>query len=90
MFKSDQTSQRQLFAFSVRELVPETSDVWLYVDLFDELDRSAFERDYSTQGESRIMSALSWPASIGDAWQALRERRFTLAAKSSSNPSSGT
>jgi hypothetical protein len=51
VFKPDQTSQRQLFAFSVRELIPETSDVWLYVDLFDALDLGAFEQDYSTQGE---------------------------------------
>jgi transposase len=51
MFKADQTSQRQLFAFSVRELIPEASDLWLYVDLFDELDLCAFDQDYSSQGE---------------------------------------
>jgi transposase len=51
MFKPDQTMQRQLFAFSVRELIPETSDVWLYVDLFDELDLVAFDDDYSSRGE---------------------------------------
>jgi hypothetical protein len=43
VFKPDQTSQRQLFAFSVRDLVPETSDVWLYVDLIDELDLATFD-----------------------------------------------
>ena len=51
MFKPDQTSQRQLFAFSVRELITETSDVWLYTDLFDELDLGGFDQDYSSQGE---------------------------------------
>lgn len=51
MFKPDQTNQRQLFAFSVRDLIPESSDVWLYIDLFDELDLGAFEQDYSPRGE---------------------------------------
>lgn len=52
MFKPDQTDERQLFSFSIRELVPPSSDVWLYVDLFDELDLRAFDEDYSTQGEA--------------------------------------
>lgn len=51
MFKADQTTQRQLFAFSVRDLIPENSDAWLYIDLFDELDLCDFEQDYSSQGE---------------------------------------
>lgn len=51
MFKADRSQDRQLFAFSLGELVPDDSDVWLYVDLFDQLDLGAFEGDYTTQGE---------------------------------------
>ena len=51
MFKADRSQDRQLFAFSLGELVPDDSDVWLFVDLFDQLSLAEFEADYSTQGE---------------------------------------
>jgi transposase len=52
MFKSDITSEKQLFAFTPRDLIPENSDTWLYIDLFDQLDCEAFEWDYCSQGEN--------------------------------------
>ena len=49
-FIPDLTESPQIFAFTVRELVPDDSDVWLYIDLFRELDLSDFDSDYSSQG----------------------------------------
>ena len=54
MFRSDLTQQAQIFAFSVREFVPEDSDTWLYIDLFDRLDLAAFLNDYVSQGSPGI------------------------------------
>jgi transposase len=54
MFRSDQTQHRQLFAFTPRDLVADTSDVWLYIDLFDLLDLEAFDSDYVSQGQPGI------------------------------------
>ena len=50
MFQQDLSAHPQLFAFSYKDLVPEDSDVWLYVDLFSQLDLSEFSEDYSSQG----------------------------------------
>lgn len=52
MFQADLTLDRQLFAFTPRDLVAEDSDVWLYVDLFDQLDLGAFTDDYVSQGQA--------------------------------------
>lgn len=54
MFKTDLSSERQLFAFTYRDLVPDDSDVWLYVDLFDTIDLEDFYFDYSSQGEPAV------------------------------------
>jgi len=54
MFRSDLTGQSQMFAFTVRDLVAEDSDAWLYLDLFDRLDLSAFYADYVSQGQPGI------------------------------------
>jgi transposase len=54
MFKSDLSGQRQIFAFTSRDLVPDDSDVWIYCDLFDTLDLDEFYFDYSSQGEEAI------------------------------------
>ena len=54
MFRSDLTGQPQLFAFSVRDLLPEDSDVCLYVDLFDRLELGDFYADYVSQGQPGI------------------------------------
>lgn len=54
MFKTDETNQKQLFAFSVRELVADDSDVWLYIDFFDHLCLEAFDWDYSSQGQASV------------------------------------
>ena len=43
-----------MFAFTVRDLVAENSDVWLYIDLFDRLDLSTFFADYVSQGQPGI------------------------------------
>jgi len=51
LFQTDNTLQPQLFAFSIRDLVPADSDIWLYIDLFDELDLEEFDWDYSSQGQ---------------------------------------
>lgn len=51
MFQNDQTEQSQLFAFSHRDLVSEDSDVWLYIDLFDNLNLKTFNEAYSYQGQ---------------------------------------
>lgn len=52
MFKPDRSKDRQLFAFSLADLIPEDSDVWLYVDLFDEICVEEFDWDYVSQGEA--------------------------------------
>lgn len=52
MFQTDRTIERQLFAFTHRDLVPDDSDVWLYIDLFDDLDLSDFDSSYSSQGQA--------------------------------------
>jgi transposase len=54
MFRTDQTEQPQIFAFTVRELVAKDSDIWLYIDLFDRLDLSGFYADYVSQGQPGI------------------------------------
>ena len=54
VFRSDLTSQSQIFAFTVRDLVAEDSDTWLYVDLFDRLDLGVFYADYVSQGQPGI------------------------------------
>jgi len=54
MFKTDQTEHCQLFAFTPRELLSESSDVWLYLDLFSSLDMEDFYLDYSPQGGEAI------------------------------------
>lgn len=54
MFRTDLSDQPQLFAFTPRDLVPDDSDVWLYVDLFNALDLSAFRRDYAPRGEQAL------------------------------------
>jgi len=51
MFESDHTVQQQIFAFSHRELVSENSDIWLYIDLFENLDLSDFRENYRGQGQ---------------------------------------
>lgn len=52
MFQTDRTLDRQLFAFTPRDLVADNSDVWLYIDLFDQLDIEAFDWDYAGQGQA--------------------------------------
>lgn len=54
MFKTDLTAQRQLFAFTVRDLVADDSDVWLYIDIFDHLDLEEFDWSYSNEGQHPI------------------------------------
>ncbi|MCB9229485.1 MAG: IS1182 family transposase [Deltaproteobacteria bacterium] len=51
MFQEDIASQPQLFSFSYAELVPQDSDVWLYIDLFSQIDLSEFSDLYSKQGQ---------------------------------------
>jgi transposase len=50
MFEIDQTLQPVLFATSPRDFLPNDSDVWVYIDLFKELDLSFFIDDYSEHG----------------------------------------
>jgi transposase len=54
MFRTDLTSQPNLFPLSVREMITDDSDVWLYIDLFDQLDLSLFVADYVEQGQAGI------------------------------------
>lgn len=54
MFRSDLTGQKSLFGFSVRDFIPDDSDVWLYVDLFNHLDLEDFDSDYVSQGKEGI------------------------------------
>lgn len=52
MFQTDGSLQPSLFAFTHRDLVKEDSDVWLYIDLFEQLDLLDFESAYSPQGQT--------------------------------------
>src|SRR5437764_10305175 len=52
MFQTDRTVDRQLFAFTPRDLVAADSDAWLYIDLFYQLDIEAFDCDYVSQGQA--------------------------------------
>ena len=54
MFREDKTTANRMFAFTVRDFVPEDSDVNLYLDLFEALDLEEFTMDYSSQGEAAI------------------------------------
>jgi transposase len=54
MFRADLTAQPYLFAVSIREMVADDSDVWLYLDLFDQLDIKDFTSDYVDQGQPGI------------------------------------
>jgi len=54
VFRGDLTEQSRLFAFSLRELVSEASDIWLYIDLFDLLNLEAFYDSYVSQGQPGI------------------------------------
>lgn len=54
MFREDKTTANRMFAFTVRDFVPENSDVHLYLDLFDALDLEDFTMDYRSQGEAAI------------------------------------
>jgi transposase len=54
VFREDKTTANRMFAFSVRDFVPEDSDVNLYLDLFEALDLEDFTMDYSSQGEAAI------------------------------------
>jgi transposase len=47
-----------MFAFSVRELLPDDSEVFLYRDLFEALDLQEFTMDYCAQGEHAVHSEL--------------------------------
>lgn len=53
-FLYDRTHERQLFGFSVRDLLPEDSDVWLYRDLFKEICFEEFDWKYSNEGQHPI------------------------------------
>lgn len=54
MFREDKTTANRMFAFTVRDFVPDDSDVNLYLDLFEALDLEEFTMDYSSQGEAAI------------------------------------
>lgn len=53
-FLPDYSAQQSLFGFSVRDMVPDDCDVWLYIELFDSLDLMEFDCDYSSQGGAAI------------------------------------
>ena len=53
-FRSDETVQGQLLPYSFRDLVPNDSDIWLYIDLFASLNLGPFERSYSGEGETPL------------------------------------
>ena len=44
MFRSDDTIYEELYVRSIRDLLPEKSDVFLYIDLFASMDFEKFER----------------------------------------------
>lgn len=50
MFEIDHTSQPSLFATTPRDWLDKDSDVWIYIDLFKELDLKEFRDDYSFNG----------------------------------------
>jgi transposase len=54
MFRQDKTIERQLFAYTPRDLLPEDSDVYLYIDLFSSLDLDEFYYAYSSQGQDSV------------------------------------
>lgn len=54
MFKSDRTIEKQLFAYTPRDMIPDDSDVWLYIDLFDSLELDNFYSRYSNQGQDSV------------------------------------
>ena len=54
MFKGDRTIEKQLFAYTPREMIPEDSDVWLYIDLFDNVELDNFYARYSSQGQDSV------------------------------------
>ena len=54
MFRVDKTNANGLFGLTVRDFVPETSDVNLYLDLFDALDLDEFVMDYQTCGQNAV------------------------------------
>ena len=58
MFRDDRTLTPEMFAFSPRDLVNIESDTWLYIDLFDTLDLSAFSGDYAPRGEEPLHPVL--------------------------------
>jgi len=53
-FRVDKTKSDVLFAFNVRELIPEDSDVFLFCDLLHSLDLTEFYNVYSDVGEKPI------------------------------------
>lgn len=54
MFRSDSTLERQLFAFTPRDLVPEDSDIYLYMDIFEQINLDDFYSRYSPQGQDSV------------------------------------
>jgi transposase len=54
MFRPDKSLERELFAYTPRDLLPEKSDVYLYIDLFDQLDLEEFYMEYSNQGQDSV------------------------------------
>lgn len=54
MFRSDDTIYEELYVRSIRDLLPEKSDVYLYIDLFAVMDFSRFECGYALTGERPI------------------------------------
>lgn len=54
MFRSDDTVYEELYVRSIRDLLPEKSDVFLYIDLFGSMDLEKFERGYALTGERPI------------------------------------
>jgi transposase len=51
MFEPDKTLQPSLFAFTHRDLVSKESDVWLFIDIFENLHFSEFNKKYRGQGQ---------------------------------------
>ena len=54
MFKFDSTIVDQLIAYTPRDMVPGDSDIWLYIDLFDNVDLDNFYARYSRQGQDSV------------------------------------
>lgn len=53
-FRADRTREDSLFAFSLRDLLPEDSDVFLFCELVQEIDTARFDAVYSDVGEKPI------------------------------------